>query len=646
MTNLIVAKIGKDPTVNFALSELCRYLKKMDRRLLVDQRSFDSYDPEAKNTLWVGLTPLVGANDLDDEILIDVKNGVGVISGANTRAVLIAVYRFLRELGCRWVFPGEDGECIPKKAFELADLTASVREMPSVRYRGIVIEGASHFEHISDMIDWLPKASMNCYYFQFYSCDAFVEGWYKHRSNPLLEPEPYSLDESLGNKERVFEEIERRNIIVAGPGHGFTMFPFGIFDRNPDPESPLVTDELKSYLAEINGKREVLGGRLNFTQLCYSSPKLREMMTDYAVKYCKDHPSVKLLRFSLADGMNNHCECEECRRMRPSDWFLMILNEFDEKLTAQGIDVKVGFSAYVDTLFPPEHIKLRNPDRFIFNLSPSSRNYAKPLYEFNYDPDTYEIPPYERNKCEIPSDVEGIIAHYRRWREWLGDNVKATIFDYALMYEHFLDPGYRYCAEVLHKDATGLEKLDFIGYFSCQEQRCAFPTGLPNYALAAGLWDKNSKFEDVSREYYAAAFGEYGADVEAYLSNLTDMFDHEFMRNKKREAHATAAMRMDAIDRYVEEFKASHILPNRDVNASWNYLYHHVEYCHRYANLIRVYETCGDTEVEAELARFTEYHFSMEPELHRVFDNMYFEFVYRHRMKVLFKNLKKTVDFV
>ena len=47
--------------------------------------------------------------------LIDVKNGAGVITGANNRAVLIAVYRFLRELGCRWLRPGAENEVIPKK---------------------------------------------------------------------------------------------------------------------------------------------------------------------------------------------------------------------------------------------------------------------------------------------------------------------------------------------------------------------------------------------------------------------------------------------------------------------------------------------------------------------------------------------------
>jgi arsenate reductase len=47
--------------------------------------------------------------------------------------------------------------------------------------------------------------------------------------------------------------------------------------------------------------------------------------------------------------------------MRPADWRNIILNKIDEKLTAAGLDTKIGFSMYVDNMFPPEHIKLNNP---------------------------------------------------------------------------------------------------------------------------------------------------------------------------------------------------------------------------------------------------------------------------------------------
>ena len=644
MTTITLAKIGTHPTVNYAVDELARYLKMIDRRLLIDQRTYDKYDADIKNVIWVGLTPLVEYQSLDDEILIGVKDGAGVISGANERAVLIAAYRFLRELGCRWIRPGEDGEVIPEMPLTKESFNVSVKEFPSNRYRGIVIEGASHYEHVYNMINWMPKVSLNAYYFQFYAGDAFLKLWYQHKYNPYLESEEYTFDEALHTKKVIFDDLEKRGIIGVGPGHGFCLFPFGINEIHAEPDDPRINEDFISCMAEIDGKRGLFKDKVNFTHLCYSKPDVRKRMIDGAIKYCKEHPTIELLRFGLADGMNNHCECEECVKMRPSDWFMMILNELDERLTEEGMDVKVGFSAYVDTLWPPEKVRLKNPDRFVFNLSPSSRTYSKPLYEVDVAPGTVELPPYVRNKLSMPRDVETLVALYWQWKKWLG--TKSTIFDYQMMWDHYLDPGYAICAKILHADAIGLDKLDFIGYFSCQEQRAAFPTCLPVYALAAGLWDKNSKFEDVSRDYYTAAFGEDGEAVEAYLLKISELFDPVFMRNEKPEAHKTASARMDAIDALVDEFKASHIEPNKDVNASWKYLWYHTDYCKHYTALIRAYISGDEANIETQTKAFTAYHFSIEPETHTVLDNFYFDEVYQRWIKRVFANKPTTeVDF-
>jgi len=115
MTTITIAKIGKEQTVGYAADELTRCLKRIDFSVRVDRRTYDEYDKAKEKLLWVGETPLVDFSKLDDEILIDVKNGSGIVTGANPRAVLIAVYRFLYELGCRWIRPGDDGEVFPER---------------------------------------------------------------------------------------------------------------------------------------------------------------------------------------------------------------------------------------------------------------------------------------------------------------------------------------------------------------------------------------------------------------------------------------------------------------------------------------------------------------------------------------------------
>ena len=649
MTTITLAKIGNHQTVSYAVDELARYLKLMDKSLLVDQRTYLAYDASVENVVWVGLTPMVEYNKLDDEILIDVKDGVGTISGASERAVLIAAYRFLRELGCRWIRPGDDGEVIPEKKLDKAALNVNVHETPDRRYRVIAIEGASMYEHIYNMINWIPKVGMNAYYTQHLSPASFYRCWYGHKYNPFREAEDIEFDSITHSSTRIDEEIDKRSLGHLAVGHGWLLYPYDIYDKRNYTLPP----EMVEDMALISGKRGIFGaqvgidgnsGNIGFTQFCYSKKSVRDKVVEWAVEYCRNNPSVTFIRFILADGMNNWCECEECRKMRPADWYMMLLNDLDEALTAAGLDTKVSFVIYVDLLWAPTQIKLKNPDRFIMNLSPSSRTYSRPLYDTKVNPDDIELPEFNLNNNTFPRDVESIIAHFNAWRRWNPD-CKCVIFDYHLMWDHYLDPGYASCARLLHKDVTGLDRFGFSGFISCQEQRAAFPTGLPMYAMAAGLWNKNSKFEDVSREYYEAAFGEDGPAVEAYLEKISELFDPAFMRNDHVEAHHNCIERMDAIDALVNEFETKYIYPNREKSAQWKYLSYHSTYCKMYAELVRTYAHGDQAKIDAQTRALTAYHFALEPETHAVHDNFFFDEVYQRWIKRVFSNKPVEVDF-
>ena len=163
---LILAKIGKQQTVTFAFDELKKYLKKMDPELFLDCRRYDRLDPALSGVIWVGLDGSVERSDRD-RVVLKVKDGAGIITGSGERAVLLAVYRFLTELGCRFLHPGAEGEVIPSKDLEKEDLNVELDETASYRHRSVCIEGAVGHEHVYNMIDWLPKVGMNGYFIQF-----------------------------------------------------------------------------------------------------------------------------------------------------------------------------------------------------------------------------------------------------------------------------------------------------------------------------------------------------------------------------------------------------------------------------------------------------------------------------------------------
>ena len=113
---LTIYKLRADHVVDFAAEELKKYLRMMMPRC----GEIDiCYDPAAKEGFRLGLLEDFKlpneAKDpvLDDIVHIDTTCEGGILAGSNPRSVLFAVYRYLKLNGCRWLYPGTDGEHIP-----------------------------------------------------------------------------------------------------------------------------------------------------------------------------------------------------------------------------------------------------------------------------------------------------------------------------------------------------------------------------------------------------------------------------------------------------------------------------------------------------------------------------------------------------
>ena len=519
MKTINITRVGDHPTVAFAAAELKRILRAMDPEADIAVRC-GGYDPAAADVLWVGADPALGVGQSDaDAIAVDVKNGRGVIAGSNPRAALIAVYRFLREAGCRFIRPGADGEVIPHA--DAAGIVASLRESASYPHRGVCIEGSVSYENVRDMIDFLPKVAMNEYFVQFAVPTEFFARWYEHRGSTCLETEWGAGDDPrrlAAEMTAALEgEIEKRSLRYHKVGHGWTCEPFGIEGGGWDRRELALTDKQRAALAEVAGKRELWGGIPLNTNLCYSNDSVRATVTDAIVAYAKSNPRVDVIHFWLADGENNHCECDNCKKMRPADWYVKMLNELDERLTAAGLATKIVFLIYVDLLWEPRTERIENPDRFILMFAPITRNYGENYGDCLDCRD--ELPPYERNRLQMPRSLSQNIARLRRWQAIFdGDSFD---FDYHLMWAHVGDIGYEKCARNLFCDMRDLEKIGLGGMVSCQVQRCFFPTAMPFVAMAGALWNKNADFDGLADDWYGAAYGEPGARVRDAMKTLS-----------------------------------------------------------------------------------------------------------------------------
>jgi len=562
--NIRIIKALECETVDYAKEELVRCLKAMDSTVVPGEGG-------AEITL-----KLNGRDPENDSIDISVKGGCGYISGANARAVLIAVYRFLFELGCRWTIPGVNGEHIPKRSLSAEDINVEVSETPSRKHRGICIEGAVSEENVRDMIEFLPRVGMNSYFFQFFRPTTFFDRWYNHQGNPTLKGEKKSAEEIDAIMDRLIGEVNKRGLLRHAVGHGWTCVPFGVEGEGWEKlDISTLPKEYFDILAEVKGKRTPWGGVPLNTNLCYSRADVRTKMADAVVSYCKENPDISALHIWLADGNNNNCECAECVKKRPSDFYVMLLNEVDEKLTRLGLDTKIVFLIYVDLLWAPEVERIKNPDRFIIMFAPITRTYSCTLKK-GAEEIAPSRKPFVRNKLEFPSDVGTNIAYLEDWKQ--GFPGTGFIFDYHLMWDHAFDPGYMEISKTLFDDMKDLDYIGLDGMISCQLSRTGFPTGLPVYGMAKALWDKNSDFDAVADEYFAAEYGEKAGGVRNYLEKITALFEPDYLR--KPYLSEECAERFDTIPELIKGF----LKENPEIATSSSYepyasLAYHGEIC-------------------------------------------------------------------
>ncbi len=353
-----IKKITAHPTVDFAAEELKKYMRMMmpeAGEILITREA------GATDGLRLGLMSDLGldtseADDLvlDDIVHIDTDEQGGVIAGSNPRSVLLAVYRYLQENGCRWLFPGIDGEYIPMQDVK----PVKYHKMADMRYRGQCNEGAEFQPDMMAAIDFTPKIGLNIFMMEFFNPKGYYDKYYNHAHNPAREPESITEQTALQWKRQCEAELSKRGLQFHDMGHGWCADPFGISSAcawgGSDPS--LLPEESRQYMAQINGKRELYRGKPLATNICMSNPKARRIMAKAVAEYAANHRNVDFLHVWLADYWNNHCECAECQRMTPSDWYVVVMNDIDKELTAAGLDTRIVLISYVDTTWAPEQM--------------------------------------------------------------------------------------------------------------------------------------------------------------------------------------------------------------------------------------------------------------------------------------------------
>ena len=619
-----------DHVIDFAAEELKKYL----RMMMPECGDIDIiYEPGATDGFRLGLDEDFGlcfdeATDriLDDVVHIETDEKGGILAGSNSRSVLFAVYRLLKENGCRWLYPGIDGEYIPVQDI----VPVTWHHKADHPFRGQCNEGAESQQCMLETIDFYAKLEMNTYMLEFDIPFYYYHRYYSHEFNEKNRiPEPITRINVKQWKRQCEVEIAKRGLQFHDMGHGWTAEPFGLSSANQwntsDQEIP---EDVKPYIAEMDGKREFFHGIPLNTNICMSNPKARTIMAQSIADYAETHKNVTYIHVWLADASRNHCECAECQKKRPSDYYIMIMNELDEELTRRNLDTRIVFICYLDTLFAPLEERIKHSKRFALLYAPIQRTYTSSVDKTKIQP----TPEYERNHWGTPVSAEANAAFLMDWKEgWQG-----PCFSYEYHYLHVLhrDPGLMYVSRRVYEDIMTLQGMGIEGYVEDGCQRAFFPNGFMMYIFAEALRDRNCDYEKIKDDYLSHAYGEAWQEVKQYLTTISELFHFPYMEGKTSEDPArgryyslTMAENMKKVAEVAAQGRAiaekNISLPIRVQTVSMRILYRHAEYCEKYAAIIMEKALGNDDKAKELWAAFCDDFGRYEYELERYLDHNY-----------------------
>lgn len=522
-----------DSTLHFCATELNYYLKKIDFTTSI------FFNANTQNAFPIYLsTQDACAHTLDDSYQIHCTTKSIHLLGSNKRSVLLATYKLLYLLGCRFLQPGKQYEYIPQKDLSsfLPCYIHNQTYTASLRHRGVCIEGANALENVLDFIDWLPKLGYNSFFMQFKLPYAFFERWYKHTFNPLLSSQDLTEKQLESFLETIESELKKRDLLYHKVGHGWTCEPLGLKDFGWQKVDVTLEDNKKDWLALIKGKRAFWHGIPTNTNLCYSNSDVQQAFINNIVDYAAKNPSIDYLHVWLADEYNNVCECAKCQDTLLSDQYIAMLNTLDEALTEAGLSTKIVFLLYQELLWPPLHEVFHNHDRFTLMFAPISRTFEK-SYEDCSIPDT--IPAYKRNQITLPQSLEENLAFLQKWQtKWDSDSF---VYDYPLGRAHYGDLGYINISKIISQDIKTLKTLHLNGYISCQELRVAMPHSLPNYIMGLTLFDTDTDFNTIATDYFYHLYGKDGAYYQDYFTTISNLFSCDYFNGKGPRISTTIA---------------------------------------------------------------------------------------------------------
>lgn len=451
-------KIRQDssaPAVEYAVKEFTRAMK-----LISGADFLHATGKSDANTVIFAVDPKLN----EDTMKVETRNGGLFLTGGSPRSVLYATYSFLQDdLGIRWLWPGDDGEFMPKKTtWNLPNISRTYK--PQLKYRGYHTTG-----------DFDPKRSWGIFY-------------------------PWMA--------RNFANIHR---------HGFANRPqedIGIYMMFSSHDAYIPNSYFKDhpeYFAEINGNR-----RANMNP-CYSQSAVVDIIAGQIGKKLKTdiarHGRTLDIFSIFPMDTPEYCQCKLCRGRKPSDLWFDFYNKLTDKLVKEFPQVKFSTIAYQWYLPLPTN-KVRNCEFVEIATHPRCNLHR------------YGHPDCKRNsnmlKIMDDWDASGIpLGNYGYefdiFSDYWGGKSPVPYF-YSMIADAIQTEAKRGHIEMITEVDMGPRRAPVQDFFFMRNR-------LGVYIYAQMMWNPDRKVEDVISDYCRVAFGKAADPMTRYFLLMNKTWD-------------------------------------------------------------------------------------------------------------------------
>ncbi len=413
-----------------------------------------------------------------EEFVIEASNHEVVLKSRTCTGMFHAVYYFLEKaVGVRWLWPGTDGEVVPKcDCFEFP--IGRISEKPDFLWRALQVRGSIYG----------PAGGLDLVTTQRVILDL---------------PRSYQHDFDLWCRRNRFGGVD-----VADGHRWCEIAPPEVYgESEPD------------IYALINGKRDALphDGK-HGNQPCLSNPRVVELMVEYVCARFATDPCLDVCSIALNDNDGNGaCGCAVCRDQVLHRNEISYLDQITDESNKTGRSS--GLQSISDLVYRNANeviagVRERYPDKKILIL----------LYDAARQPPVHESldPQVVGQLCIMGNSLwnEEILALEKEVLEGLS-SVAPTLGVYEY-YSNGVWPELHRLFPELISLSLNMYFEGGVRYFSSQPSMGFAANGLNFYLLGRLLWDRSLSVDGVVDDFCQAGFGQASGVIKNYLMKFSD----------------------------------------------------------------------------------------------------------------------------